>query len=390
MFKFSEPLEESYSILKFTDSQPLVPGSFEVMDIIDSGSIDGENFVRTQVDIYGLTESTIFLAVASDDIPTIWPEAEDGVTTTQKATIFEVEGAYEKSLGLYAQLFDISPATPFLPASGWNNGPEKHDHKYSFRKTFTRVLKPSGEDGVVWQDFSDSKIYVTWFSDSGHETIKLPNPGDNTLVAAAGDGGLNGEIIYMTVSILLLTLILLFDNLSQQFFVFVFHKFGKEANDDKVSPLDVKGIKVDMDGNQIKNKTMDATKSEGGLNVWKFFKAGSSLVWDTTSNTLGWTVSRTMLRGNDGVNHQGCKVVILGADDFEILIIKTTSSHSLNNDIQIYNSSETSAEYLAVDLGDGAPRGVHVHKIDPIQRTKKVRMKINPNNWPIFVSIKLL
>ena len=165
---------------------------------------------------------------------------------------------------------------------------------------------------------------------------------------------------------------------------------GKEANPDKVSPLDVKGIKVDMDGNQIKQKTMNAGKGENGLNIWKFFSSGGSLVWDTTSNTLGWTVSRTMLKADDGINHQGCKVAILEADDLEILTIKTTSSHSFNNDIQIYNSSDTGTEYLAVDLGDGFPRGVHVHKIDPTQRIKKVRIKINPNYCPIFDSIQIL
>ena len=223
MFKFSVPLKDSYSILKFTGSQPLLP---EVIDTIDSGSIDGENFVRTEADVSGLTESTMFLAVGSDEILSVWPEANDG-TTTQKATIFEIDGAYEKRLGLYAQLFDISPATPFLPASGWDGGPATNKHKYSFQKTFTRVLKPSGDDGVIWQDFSDWKIYVTWFLKSGHETIELPNPGDNYLVAAAGDGGLNGEIIYMTVSILLLPLLLLFDNLSQQ--LFLFSKVGKRS-----------------------------------------------------------------------------------------------------------------------------------------------------------------
>ena len=125
---------------------------------------------------------------------------------------------------------------------------------------------------------------------------------------------------------------------------------------DKVTPLTVKGYKVDSNGNElIDSTTYDTSKSE--LNAYEFFQSGSSLVWDYAgTNKLGWMFSRKTTKGSDGLNHQGCIMVILDGDTLNVVSnTGGTSGHSFNNFITM---DETDSEYtfMAVDLGDNNPR----------------------------------
>lgn len=200
MFRFNAPLESSYTILEYIPGLSGAPATFVSKSSVEPGA-DGE-YVMTDVDISQLSGESIFTVVPSDNAPSIWPEAQDG-TTTQKAQVFSLN-AGGTQLGLFAQLFDVSPAMPFDPASGWPNPPDAHNQKYGFRRIFTRALKSGGnDDGVIWQDQTDWKIYVTWFTSSGHDTIELPNTNSGYLFAAASDGGSNGDIIYITVRFLI-------------------------------------------------------------------------------------------------------------------------------------------------------------------------------------------
>lgn len=137
-----------------------------------------------------------------------------------------------------------------------------------------------------------------------------------------------------------------------------------------MTPLAVTGRKVDMDGNiQV---TMEYDTSENGLNVYSYFNSGGSMAWDTVSNTFALMISRTMLRGNDGLNHQGCIAVIMDAVTLDVIVNRgQTSGHSWNNFIDVDHS--IASDFLAVDLGDNFPRGVHVHKISASSKTSKVR-----------------
>lgn len=137
---------------------------------------------------------------------------------------------------------------------------------------------------------------------------------------------------------------------------------------DKVTPRRVQARKVQSTGTVVVTKELDASKS--GLNVYSFFASGGSLAWNKDDNSLGLMISRKMTKAGDGLNHQGCIAVILDSSSLDVVVNRgQTSGHSWNNFITTDDSN-----YLAVDLGDNYPRGVHVHKISQsVRTTRKVR-----------------
>lgn len=341
MFKINSPTFENYTVFQFFDGENGKPATF--LEVEEFTAVDGV-FVTTDISVSGLSGSKTYFSVPSDNKPSIYPDPPSG-TTTQKVHMFTQSLNKETQALLLAEMFDVSPASPFQPSAGWNQGPDQHNHKYGFRRTFTRALQFGGStEGVIWQDQNDWKIYVTWIESTGHINVELPNPDGHYLVGAASDGGVNGEIIYMT--------------------------FSRNGASDGVTPLDVVGRKVDSKGGLLQEVDYD-TANNGGLNVYRYFSSGSSVYWDVGSNTLGWMVSRTMTRSNDGLNHQSCICVIVDTNTLEVLKNRgQTSSHSWNNYI-VYNSKEE--RYLAVDLGDNFPRGVHVHNI-PLEGSIKRKL----------------
>lgn len=197
MFKINSPTFETYTIYQFFDGVNGKPATF--LEVEEFTAEDGA-FVTTDIAVSGLSEKKTYFAVPSNSKPSIYPDPPSG-TTTQKIHMFTEILSDDTQAVLLAEMFDVSPESPFQPSQDWNEGPNQHNHKYGFRRTFTRVLMAGGmTEGVVWQDQNDWKIYVTWIETTGHDTIELPNPDGHYLVAAASDGGKNGEIIYITVS----------------------------------------------------------------------------------------------------------------------------------------------------------------------------------------------
>jgi len=200
MFKVISPTSESYTVFQYVAGKNGGPASF--IELEEFTAKDGV-FVSTDIAVNSLLEAKTYFIAPSDNKPSIYPNPPQG-TTTQKVHIFTEVLNSDTQVALYADLLDVSPKSPFQPSVDWDEGPNNHNHKYGFRRTFTRALKEGGlEEGVVWQDQNDWKIYVTWIMDDGHNTIELPNPAEHYLVAAASDGGVNGQIIYMTVSIVI-------------------------------------------------------------------------------------------------------------------------------------------------------------------------------------------
>jgi len=271
--------------------------------------------------------------VPKDDLPSGWPDAQKG-TTIQKATVF-VDN--ELSLGLYAQLVDITPIQPTeLSSKGY--APDTHEHKYGYRKLLMRVKKNESEDGVVWQDENDRKIYVTWFLSLGPSTIMLQ---DNTeiLMAAVGDGGKNGNIIFLTMS--------------------------TEKAEDKTIPQPIHGFKVASNGLSVASHTYDT--SYDGLNVYSYSASGISLAWNVDQDEVAWMFPRVMLAAGDGRNYQACSIPILDAENLQIKRKLSGYSHSWANFVTNHKSG-----FLAVDLGDNYPRGVNTHLLASEQTSKVV------------------
>lgn len=146
---------------------------------------------------------------------------------------------------------------------------------------------------------------------------------------------------------------------------------GRESAGDKVTPLNVTGYRADKNGNVTVTKVFDTQRN--GINVYEYFASGSSLAWNTNTNSLGWMLSRTMVQSGDGNNHQSCIAVILDASTLDIISIQNEiSRHSWNNYIDTYEADRK--DFLAVDLGDHFPRGIHVHRINNETHTSKVRV----------------
>ena len=194
VFKFDAGFETSYSIYKVVEAEN--PGEASVLTLVDEISpVTADHYVLTSaiapMNDGGVT--TFYAVVPSNTDFSIWPPPSDG-STTRKATIFD-----EEDVALYAELFEEDGITPFDAATDYDSGPSSWTQKYGLRKHFTKVTKDNGgTDGVVWQDQSDDKIFVTWENSSGHSSVELPTPGDHYLAAAASNN--DGHIIYITVS----------------------------------------------------------------------------------------------------------------------------------------------------------------------------------------------
>mmetsp|Transcript_38709 Transcript_38709/g.89974 ORF Transcript_38709/g.89974 Transcript_38709/m.89974 type:complete len:990 (-) Transcript_38709:867-3836(-) len=326
MFKFSAPLATEYVVFRYYP-RLTNDGKDRLMieDYISTATYD--QYVMTEVSIDTLREPAYFFVVSNDDkLPSIWPDAPEG-TQTQKATVF-VDN--EAKLALYAQLVDIKPRSPY-DLSSVGDAPDTHGHKYSYRKIFYPVKKnKDGDDGVVWQDKNDQKIYVTWFlAEGGTETLLLQ---DNTevLMAAVGDGGENGDIIFLTMPT------------------------GNAG--DKVTTQPVHGHKWSSKDMSFIQKSFDTSKEK--LNVYSYFVTGSSLAWNVDIGEVAWVFPRTMTVSSDGLNHQACTIPILDPETLDEFRKFGGSSHSFANFV-----TNTKDGFLAVDLGDNYPRGVNTHKI---------------------------
>lgn len=330
VFKFDAGFEAKYNIYEVVEAENA--GEAAILTKVDEVTPDTvDHFVLTSVigPMNGGGVTTIYAVVPSSVDVSIWPSAPDG-STTRKATIFDTT-----DLALYAELFEEDGIDPFEAKTDFNKGPSHWEHRYGSQKYFTKVTKDNGAtDGVVWQDQTSEKIYVTWETSSGHTTINLARSSGHILVAAASNS--DGDIIYLTMK--------------------------DTSNGDKVTSLSVKGYKVSDDGNQLMSKNFN-TKKSGGLDVYEYFQSGSSLVWDHEgTNKLGWMLSRKMTKSGDGLNHQGCIMVILDGNNLDVVSnTGQTSGHSWNNFITL-DEIDSNYPFMAVDLGDNYPRGIHTHR----------------------------
>ena len=301
-------------------------------------------FVGTTIDISHSATSAVYFVAPSSKRISAWPL--DGAV--ERATVFK--GA---QLTLLAERFDVagSGGTPFDAALGWKYGINSHAHKYGTYKRLFRVINANAGEGVVWQDPTTFTIYVTWFDGGG--TITLTNTGTSRLNAVASDGGVAGEFVYIVT--------------------------GLGGNADKVTPTTCDGFKVSSSGAVLVQKAFDTSKTHPGFNLFSFFKSGAALTWNVETDELALLISRTMTRGGDGLNHQGCIGVVMNA--LTLAVTKNVgqmSGHSFANFVTVAKkkaitpSDEAVGEFIAVDLGDNYPRGINVHRFTATKRVSKV------------------
>ena len=137
------------------------------------------------------------------------------------------------------------------------------------------------------------------------------------------------------------------------------------GNCDKVTPTTSSGIKVDSTGKQLAAAKYDT--SNRGLNIYKWSSSGCSLAWNNADNTLGLIISRTMVRGGDGLNHQGAIAVVLDGKDMSVLKNwGQTSGHSFGNSLHVGKGGK----FLGGDMGDNYPRGINIFDFSKDEGTR--------------------
>jgi len=295
---------------------------FELLDTIEA--VAG-SYVKTSVRVDDLAETLLIVLQPSTTRMSIWPLEAEGVEAAYLA------GSGE-AFGLTARRFTV-PGQPFVPDLHWDNGPGTHAGNYGTYKRFFVVKHADGREGVVWEDFENQAVKLTWLAADflSSETLELVSLSSLLLVCAAGDD--QGDVVLF---------------------------LGSEgAPSDKTATSSAEVVKFNAAGTELLRKSLPTSAQE--MNVYAFSSSGASIAWDTDSGTIGVSLARTMTRASDGLNHQGGIAFILDASTLEMIHnYGQTSGHSFANSLQV---SAKDGWYLGMDLGDNYPRGINLWEL---------------------------
>lgn len=227
----------------------------------------------------------------------------------------------------------------FDSARGFTAGPESHGAIYGHSRSFFTTSTAGGVT-VVWQDEQTGDVYASRVTDGYalHRQQKLQTVAGHQLAAATADDA--GNLYYILIE--------------------------KSQGSGMPSTRRVTAFKTDANGKNLKRATLDA--SAKGLNITGF---GDSYLCSLAygNGRLGMILSRTMHRSGDGLNHQGAIALILDATSLALVRnLGQTSGHSFGN----FLTTDSAGKFLAIDLGDNYPRGVHLHRFDETGREGKI------------------
>ncbi len=193
--------------------------------------------------------------------------------------------------------------------------------------------------GILWQEKTSGEIYITWVDAdlTSHETIKLKSMANGVLAAGTTDPA--GNLCYL------------------------------EIQKGPVDPKPTVALRAEMygagpDGQSLGERKYDTTTAKGGFNIRSYEDAGSpgSMVYQ--NGMLGLILPRIIDSG-----HQVASVYVFSAHDpATFKDLGTASSHSYGN----FVVRESRGGFLAVDLGDNYPRGVHLHRFSPTGMVSRV------------------
>jgi hypothetical protein len=199
--------------------------------------------------------------------------------------------------------------------------------------------------GVLWQATPSGAIYVTWVDPdlTSHETIKLKGMADGVLAAGTTDP--LGNLYYLEI------------------------ERGPTDPPPKV-PLRAAMYGAGPDGQAMGERTFDTTTAKGGFNIRSYegaFCVGS-MVYQNGPSGQGGMLGVILPRIIDS-GHQVASTYIFSArDPATFKDLGTASSHSFGN----FVVPESRGGFLGVDLGDNFPRGVHLHRFNPLGMASRV------------------
>ncbi len=301
---------------------------FKRADIPKSRITPGAFVKIGEVDVSALGGSTVLLMVPAGARLSAFAELGPGV-----------EGARlgRTAVGTVDRYRLRVNGTPFDTRLGYTAGPASHSNIYGRTKTYFPVVDAQGSPGVVWQDQKSLAVFVTWVGvPSRPQTVELPQSTRQPLAAATADG--RGNLYYLTV-------------------------------EERAASLTARRVllsRSDATGRNPTHSSLDAGPS--GLNMVAF---GTSNVASlaVSGDRLGLVIGRTMHKSGDGLNHQGAIAVVLDARTLRVVRnLGQTSGHSFDNDVNV----DASGDFLALDLGDNYPRGVHLHRFHERSRSSRL------------------
>ena len=213
-------------------------------------------------------------------------------------------------------------------------GPSSWANIYGVNRIFHPVRRDT-RPGVVWQDQRTHEVFVTWLSDTrpgDFETSSLPNIADGRLGGAFSEP--DGTITLLLV------------------------EGGDGRNTNTARAVVV--LKAGPNGQETRRNSLDA--GPDALNVVDFEgdDRQNHSVMQRSGNRIGVLLARTIHRTPDGLNHQSGGAFLLDAETLQrVTDVSQTSGHSWGSVLQ----AASPGQFLAMDLGDNYPRGVHLHRL---------------------------
>ena len=205
----------------------------------------------------------------------------------------------------------------------------EYKNNFSVNGTYKQLFKIDGEINYLWQNKNNNLIYLTKYSSEliHSRDIKLPCLPKHRLLSACIDT--SSFIYYLTI------------------------------NDSIKGKVILEMLKINKNGKLILKKQYDC--STNNLNIWQQNNYNVKLLY--LDGEIGVLLARTMFASNDGSNHQGGIACIFDANSLNLTQnLGATSSHSFDN----YLTKSSNGQFLALDLGDNFPRGVHLHKFSSV------------------------
>lgn len=197
--------------------------------------------------------------------------------------------------------------------------------------------------GVLWQREDTDAISVTWVDESLRREVTHQLSATAGVQLAGGTSDQEGNLYYLTV---------------------------QRAPRDRPEGFEVRAAlhRARSDGSGAIEQELDV--SPRGVNIYNFH-AGAlrSASMRVSKGLLGVVLPRQMHMSGDGLRHQGAIALAFRAKDLTLVRHHgQTSGHSMANSLTVNKKGQ----FLAVDLGDNYPRGVHLHTFDKASRQSRL------------------
>lgn len=210
----------------------------------------------------------------------------------------------------------------------------------------SRGKKGREEPGVLWQD-RDGRVRLTWVAFDGARQLTEFVEGKGVLAAGTTDD--RGHCYTLRIE-------------------------GKARNRPESDAVlahlhrhvSAKGGTKSRKKPPQAHRAIDTTR--GAFNLWSYGgRWHGNMVY--SKGTLGLVLPRTMYRSRDGLRHQSAIAVMFSAKTLDVTrMLGTTSSHSMGNILTL----GAKGDFLALDLGDNYPRGLHLHRLTSSSKASQV------------------